>query len=558
MADSAANLKVNATMDNSDLKKKCKESKDALRDFSQASEDAVSKIGDAFGVNTDQIDKMLSSVRGLGVKLQDSANTGVAAFGKLLTSVNGFTAALAGIGIAGVVAGFKVLNEEATAFKNTLAGANIDTMTSAYVDTYRQVLHDFNAATGRNVAQAEASWRKSWNTFLANLKFNIVNMDFGTAIAGPLIPALFGGGNSEAIQQATAAATEAERISGRIFKIQRQIADKTVEWARTEREIAEQKRIAYDKTNDTATRIAALAKAEELIRNRYKEEAILRGQLADLQEQYNSLAESSLTDIDKANQLRIQEEDTLARMNNKLIELSEKQATLTANAQKEAQARMEALDAYEKMALSRADLEEWASRSPAQIKMPTQAEAMNTPGLAIPVTPVLDTSSVVDITNDLQQMLVSSFETMGVAIGELVADLATGGDAWGNFVQTAVSALGDMAIQVGKIAIETGVAMLAIKAALNFGGPWGAIAAGTALVALGAAIKVGLSNVAQGGSYSASTGVASASGHYGSSSFGTAFDTREMNIKVTGNLYASGNQLVAVIENENNRRNHTT
>lgn len=84
-----------------------------------------------------------------------------------------------------------------------------------------------------------------------------------------------------------------------------------------------------------------------------------------------------------------------------------------------------------------------------------------------------------------------------------------------------------------------------------------AVAAGTALVAIGSAVKTGLSNIASGG-YSSSASVAT-SGNYGSSpSVSTAFDTREMNIKVSGNLYASGNQLMAVIENENNRKNHTT
>lgn len=559
MAGNSPNLKVRATMDNADLKKKSQESKAALRDLQTAGTDAVNKLGEAFGVNTGKINQMVSSLRGLGMRLEESGNAGQKAFGKMLQGVNGFTASLAGIGIAGIIAGFKALNDEATAFKNTMAGASIDVQTAAYVDTYRQVLHDFNAATGKNVAEAQASWTKAWAKFTANLNYAIVSGSIGAgqSVLGGLA-SIFTGGDTEATDQANRAASEAERLAGRMFDLQRRISDQTVVWARWEREIAEQKRIAYDKTVDTATQQAALAKSIELIRDRYKEEAILRGQLADLQEQYNSLAKSSVADIDKANQLRMQEEATIARMNNALRELSERQATVTLNAQKEAQARAEALAAAQQLAQSRADLAAWGqmAASVGPIGAP-QAEALTTPGIAVPVVPQLEESSVIDLTNELQSMVSSSFETIGVSIGELVGDLATGGDAWSNFANTAVSAFGDMAIAVGKLAISTGTATLGIKAALESLNGYAAIAAGVALVALGSALKAGLSNIA-GGNYNTSSSVASSTGSYGSSSLGTAFETREINVKVSGELHANGNVLSAVIENEKKRRDHTT
>lgn len=551
-------MKVKATMDNSDLKKKSQENKAALRDFEKAGTDAVGRLGEAFGVNTGKIDQMLSSVRGLGLQLEKSGNEGQKAFGKMLQGFNSFTASLAGIGIAGVVAGFKALNDEAVAFKNTIAGASIDLQTTAYVDTYRQVLHDFNAETGKNVALAQASWTKAWNTFIADLKYELLTMDIGTAIVGPVIPALFGNQDNAARQEANKAATEAERLASRIFDLQRRISDSSVEWARKEREIAEYKRIAYDKTVDTATQQEALARSVELINERYVEEAKLRKQIADLQQQYNSLAESSVADIDKANQLRIQGEAVVARMNNALRELSERQATVTLNAQKEAQARAEALDAAQKMAQSRADLAAWGQMASqvSPINAP-KAEALSVSGISVPITPTLNESEVIDLTNELQSMVSSSFETIGIAIGELVGDLATGGDAWSNFTNTAISAFGDMAIAVGKMAVSTGTATLGIKAALESLNGYVAIAAGTALIALGAAVKAGLSNIANGG-YSASSSVASSTGSYSSSSIGTGFEMREMTVNVTGTLRADGNQLLTVIENENKRKNHTT
>ena len=557
----APNMKVRATMDNSDLKKKSQESKAALRDFEKTGTDAVSKLGEAFGVNTGKIGQMMSSLRGLGEKMTESGNAGTAAFGKLLTGVNGLTAGLAGIGIAGVVAGFKLLNEEATAFKNTMEGASIDVMTTAYIETYRQALHDFNAETGRTVAEAQASLLKGWSVFLAQLKNEVLNMDLKTAIAGPLGAALLGGnqGNAAAYEDANAKATEAERIAKRIFDIQRRISDSAVEWARMERDIAEYKRIAYDKTADTATQQDALAKATELIRERYVEEARLRKQLADLQSQYNGLVSSSIADIDKANQLRIQEERVVVSMNNALRELSERQATITANVQKEAEARRQAAAFIQQKEAYAADTAEARADLSAFSESLTSQAEMKFPKLEVPVMPVLDTKSIVDLSQQLESLLTGSIENLSAGIGNLIGDLTTGGDAWGNFADMAISSFGDMAIAIGKMAVSTGVATLGIKAALESLNPYVAIAAGAALIALGYAVKAGLSNVAAG-NYSASTNVASATGNYGagSSPINTAFENREMTIKVTGTLKAEGSQLVSVIENERTRLAHTT
>ena len=566
MANNAPQMKVKATMDNSDLKKRSQESKDALRDFQKTGTDAVNRLGEAFGVNTGKIDGMLSSLRGLGLRLQESGNAGAAAFGKMLQGINGVTAGIAGLGLAGALATFKLLSSEAENFKNTVAGANLELETTAYIDTYRQVIHDFNRELGEGFAETESGWKKFWGTIGSTMKAYLTS---GAAFQGALPGATtvgVPGANTQQLntflqttQQASDAAARAEEIYQQIYSVQRQISDSSVEWARMERDIAEYKRIAYDKTVDTATQQEALRKSAELITQRYSEEADLRRQLADLQFEYNSLAESSVADIDKANQLRIQEENVVARMNNALRELSERQATVTLNAQKEAQARADALAAAQKLAQSRADLKAWTEGAAvSQIETPG-ATAQNVPGIIVPVKAELDTEQVIDVTNELQSIMVSSFESIGISLGNLLGDLVTGEDAWGNFANTAISAFGDMAIAVGRLAVSTGTATLGIKAALESLNGYAAIAAGVALIAVGSAIKSSLSNVASG-NYSASTSVASATGSYGSSrsNLGTGFENREITVNVTGTLRAEGNQLLTVIENENKRKKHTT
>lgn len=558
-------MKVKATMDNSDLKKKSQENKAALRDFEKAGTDAVGRLGEAFGVNTGKIDQMLSSVRGLGLQLQESGNAGQKAFGAMLAGINGTSAAIAGLGLAGAVATFKALSAEAENFKNTVAGANIELQTTAYIDTYRQVIHDFNRDLGKGFAETESEWKKFWGTIGSNMKAYLTS---GAAFQGALPGAstvVMPAANTQQLDSyvsllsdASANASKAEQYMERIYRVQRLISDATVVWKKQEQEIAEYKRIAYDKTVDTAIQQEALARARELINERYEDERVLVGRLANLQEKLNSLAESSITDIDKANQLRGQELDIQTRQSNALRELSERQATVTLNAQKEAQARAEALDAAQKMAQSRADLAAWGQMASqvSPINSP-KAEALSVSGISVPITPTLDESEVIDLTNELQSMVSSSFETIGIAIGELVGDLATGGDAWSNFTNTAISAFGDMAIAVGKMAISTGTATLGIKAALESLNGYVAIAAGTALIALGAAVKAGLSNIANG-NYSASSSVATSTGSYSSSAVGTAFEMREISVNVTGTLRADGNQLLTVIENENKRKTRTT
>jgi hypothetical protein len=111
-----------------------------------------------------------------------------------------------------------------------------------------------------------------------------------------------------------------------------------------------------------------------------------------------------------------------------------------------------------------------------------------------------------------------------------------------------------MAIAVGKIAISMGVAASGIDIALKDTGQWYiAVAAGAALVALGSAVKSSLASVA-GGDYSAGGG----GGYSGSASSSTGsnnYETRDVNLRVTGTLEANGDQLVAVI-NSTNQKNY--
>ena len=165
-----------------------------------------------------------------------------------------------------------------------------------------------------------------------------------------------------------------------------------------------------------------------------------------------------------------------------------------------------------------------------------------------------DTQKIQDITNEVTNLLQSGVSRTAEILGNLVGTLAGGGDAWGDFKNAAVSAFGDMAIAVGKIAVSAGVATLGIKAAFESLNGYAAIAAGAALIALGSAVKASLSAVANG-DYSAAGG-GYTSGYSGGAA-GNNWETREVNVNVTGTLVADGDQLKAALNSANKKSYYT-
>ena len=160
---------------------------------------------------------------------------------------------------------------------------------------------------------------------------------------------------------------------------------------------------------------------------------------------------------------------------------------------------------------------------------------------------------ITEVMVELSRVIEDSIQSMAYGIGELIGNLATGGDAMESFGKAVLSTFAEAAIAVGKMAIQMGLAAEGVKQALKFGNPYVAIAAGAALVALGAAVKAGMSNIASG-SYASSSSYSQGARAVGTS----GLVTRELTVNVQGTLVAQGSQLVAVLNNENKRRKVTT
>lgn len=551
------NLKTVYEADTRDLVRGSKQAKKELKDFGKTSNEVTSSIGDAFGVNLDKLNQLSNATKEWGRKLTETGRESDAAFGKILQNLNSTKVAIAGLGIGAAVSAFKLLNSEAEAFKNTVAGANIEMQTAAYVATYTQALHDFNATTGQSVAQFEASWKKTSSRIWANFKQDFVNamngnMGVGQGLLGPVWGSVFG--NREQRGAAEAKASQAEQIAGQMFSLTRQLAAKSVEWAETEAQIAEYRRIAKDDSVGLAAQTNAIAQATNLINQRYNEEYNIRKQMSDLQTQMVGLTNSSVQEEDKMYQLQKQTADVLRTKETMIKSLNRDQKSINAAVAAEAAERRKAAEALRKeqevMAARAAQLASLTIGGGPTIQTPNQVTG---PEMSILLHPKIDPKEAVDISEELASLIEMSAANVSESIGSLIGDLVTGGDAWANFASSALSAFGDMAVSVGKMAIATGVATLGIKKALESLNGYVAIAAGAALVALGAAVKTGLSNIA-GGNYSASASVVG-SGNYSSS--GGGYETRDVNVQVTGTLQANGDQLIAVINNTNKKNYYT-
>ena len=581
MAANEPKMKINVGADTSEFNKGIKQAKSDLKSFGNVSEDILGKLGSALGVDTKQVEQMASAIRGMGQKMEQAGSEGETAFSKIASAAKGAGASIAAIGIAAAVASFKLLNSEAEAFKNTIAGANIELQTKAYIDTYQQVFHDFNAGAAQNVAEWEANWKKGFARFKANFGQNVVNTltgntNMATAIAGPIIGSLFG--DKEQMQAANTAAERAEQIAGRLYELQRQQSDASRTIADLDKRIAENREIMRDQQYSLNERLAAYRSILSDIEEKGRLQLPIEEERTALMDEMVGLAQSAPAAVDAANQQYVRQQSLSKSLTDEKASLLRYANSLFNQEDKITGALKEQLEIQKQIAQSREDLNALNLGVAGGIQGPNTVTSGLAGGGIIPqdFNPVafkeqimaalgdnaiitlgveIDKEAVFDVSNQLQSIVSGMAESMSAAIGGLIGDLVTGGDAWANFGTAAMSAFGDMASSIGKIAVECGIAALGIEASLKLvpGGAAMAIAAGAALIALGAAVKAGLSNVATG-NYSSGANVATSS--YGNG--GGDYETRDANVHVTGQLRADGDQLVAVIENTTDRNNYTT
>lgn len=560
------NLKVKVGADTSDFTKGMGATKKELRSFDQVSSNALSKLASAFGVNIGQVQKFQEAIGGAASKMSQLGGEGAKALGSVVASAGKAATAIGAIGVGAAVTAFKLLNEEAQAFKNTVEGANIELQTQAYLDTYRQFMHDYRAETGKTLAETESEFKKWWGRTWQNAKSFGVNAIIAPQFSGTnTLAATFAAAATETRKMADladAAGTTAENAAGVIYDLQRQQSDNARRWAQLERQIAEYRRIASDREESALARANAINQAKELTNKLYAEQYNLALMIADMIELQNSQSGDSVADADALNKAQADAEQIEQRRIDNLRTLERLQATITKQAQSEAAARRETADAIAK-GVSR--MQEYAT---AQIEMSVSDESVaalkGKLQEAVAVAPVqvpvgIDTKpaeqAVLDLNDVIQQTMVEGIEGIAEAIGTLLGNLMTGEGGVADFGHDLLEMVGTFAQKFGKVLVAFGVATEAFKASAKSFNGIPAIIAGGVLIAAGAAVK------AVASSMSSSMGGASSAGSYVASSAmsgGMDYNNRTLRVEVTGTLTANGSQLVAVLNNENNRKYYTS
>lgn len=533
------NLKTVYSSDTKDFEKGSKKVRQGIKELEKLGTSTLSTIGDAFGLNTGKIGQMTSAIVGLGAKLRDCGSTGGAAIGKLITGMGTLGAGIAGLGIGAAIAGFQRLNTLAENFGQTMQGISLKAAVDQYRATYGQAMMDSMGGKASGWFNARTRLQTGWDR-VTNFTGNILaGQGIGKAIA--------------ADRSATEAARQASQYAYQMSELQKQQIDNSVIVAQNNAKIAEYSRIIKDTNADNASRLEAEAKVREAIQKNYELQWNVLNEMVQLQKRINDLSSNSLEDTQKLANLEAQQVSLVTEREMKLAEIDERARSIKVSTSGGV-AEMSKLNGY----LEEASRIIEGSIDVGMMRISTEpiekvVSSMGKAEVQIPATikPQVDKYAVQKAVADITPVVEGAFSVMGDSIGQLIGDLATGGDAWSNFGNIALSSMGDMAIAVGKIAIEAGLATEGIKKALTFGGGWVAIAAGTALVALGTAVKAGLSNVASG-----NYGAASASGNVASSSYSAGFSSsydRGITVNVTGRLKANGSELVAVLNNESKR-----
>lgn len=599
-------LKVSVDADASGFKKEMAAAKKSTEEFSKAADEMSDSLEDALGVPISSVTKIGDKLKAAGVLMKSFATDGEKSFQTVALGAKMVSTAVAGIGLAGLLAAFKSINAEAERFRGTMQGAAVAAQDEAWKNTYKQYVSD-QVGIGEKAVDSINGWSKFWTKLGAAWTLALKNGFAGEQYYGEMAEEA-----SRIAEGADDAAKKAAAYAKVIFDTIEGIKDKQIEWKNSLSEVAALMLTASDKSKTVQERQEAVAKAIALQKQVSGDQIAMQKTLADNIKAQNDLASSSVEDMDRQRSAYAAVEDLSRDLSQRLREMTSLQNEIANSAAATEQkwrdgvnkaidigmtelakfnAEMEkAMEMRDKMATDnifaplsampgnltgRADtgkglmgginLDEEALKGLQQL---TQFDTSAVDGLLSKIDPSKLSESFKGYYNFLDEMIKATDDankTLNDAIVggisdsfQYLANCVAGLDeiSGAGMMNALLSPLAEAAIKMGEIMVSAGLASEAFKSMLT--NPYTAIAAGAALIAVGAAAKAGLQaavNSATGTSYVAST-VAS-SGYSNNSSNDRSWE-REMTLHVTGTLQADGSKLVAVLNNEANRKRYTT
>ena len=599
-------LKVSVNADASGFKKEMAAAKKSTEEFSKAADEMSDSLEDALGVPISSVTKIGDKLKAAGVLMKSFATDGEKSFQTVALGAKMVSTAVAGIGLAGLLAAFKSINAEAERFRGTMQGAAVAAQDETWKKTYKQYVSD-QVGIGKKAVDSINGWSKFWTKLGAAWTLALKNGFAGEQYYGEMAEEA-----SRIAEGADDAAKKAAAYAKVIFDTIEGIKDKQIEWKNSLSEVAALMLTASDKSKTVQERQEAVANAIALQKQVSGDQIAMQKTLADNIKAQNDLASSSVEDMDRQRSAYAAVEDLSRDLNQRLREMTSLQNEIANSAAATEQkwrdgvnkainigmteltkfnAEMDkALEMRDKMTMDniaaplksmsasltgRADngkglmgginLDEEALKG---LKQLTQFDTSAVDGLLSKIDPSKLSESFEGYYNFLDEMIKATDDANKALNDAIVGGISDSFQYLANCVagldeisgagmmNALLSPLAEAAIKMGEIMVSAGLASEAFKSMLT--NPYTAIAAGAALIAVGAAAKAGLQaavNSATGTSYVASS-VAS-SGYSNNSSNDRSWE-REMTLHVTGTLQADGSKLVAVLNNEANRKRYTT
>lgn len=561
MAD-GSNLKAKIGMDTGDFEKGAKKVTKAAQSMGKDIGTSLSDVGRAIGVDAGLLGDLARRIESATTLFRGMASAGGNAASSLTKAMAGLGGAIARLGITAAIAAFKELNAQADYFEQRLQGVNLAASAKAYRDTYRSALYDASGA---------GEW---W----ANIKERTRNY-FSTNFAE--IGALLGGGAGKADREAAARAAErASQLASQMVDLKRRERDLGKEIQQIDNDIAAAKNTFKDSSKSANERKQAEARITELITQKYAMQVALQQEMLANVSERNSLTKSTEAELDEEASLekglialqgqKQQELNSMLRTHNSIAGAVKSQAGSAKETQQATELTLAAATALveKERALKAIQDQNAAMKAAARFRMDGALQSVEASGalqgvaqrLTVPalIKPVIDVETVQQSMIELSGVIESGVMGMSEAIGDLIGNLINGENAWEGFAQAGINVIADMLATVGKAFVTEGIGVLAADAALKFGAAAApaAIAGGAAMIALASAMRTTMSNAAANWSGGGSS-VASSAYSGGSSNTPTAYG-REMTVHVTGTLTGEGSKLVAVLNNEADRKRVTT
>lgn len=541
----ANKLTVKVGSDTSELQKGLKQATRDIRDFEKSGSGAMNSLASAFGINVGKIQEMSTAFSGAAAKMAREAGASAGKITEIASAMGGI-GAVAGTVVATVVAAWKQMDNSAQHYLNTLDGIEMAEGSRAYRDTYKNYIQDAVSGGAEN-AERVNKFREGWTRFTQGVAL------FAKAGTGVL-------GEKSAPQVMREAAEAAEKARGYQIEItaasrrQLEIQPKLLE---IQAKINEDMIIARDTSISTADRREALQRIEGNIEQKYKLQRNDLNIIADRKKAINGLTLDEMKDLEG----EIAAENAVVNLQ---VQESAERASIVRltnsinRGVKELKTNVESVPSLNKI-LWNGDkstdktfdkLFTDTGISEAIAEAAADMEIDDIP-IEIPFVPIIRTE-------DWQSMIQGAATDLATSFGTFIGAALSGDDGkWDKLGADLLSTIGSFAQRLGGLIMGIGTAQLALKESFATENPYVAIAAGAALVALGAAVTTMSSAAARGnyGSYATGTSYSSASGYTATNN---KYTEREINIKVNGALTASGSTLVAVIKSEEDRKNKTT